>query len=110
MRAIRKGDVCMCAVGTIGAQDSMRSFLYSVNLTEYVAMDPRVCVCVCVCVCLSVCHEFYNLNLEDFEASHWSAAGGRDKSRLLIGRANRDWRQRLKFYENIGQETHVKHV
>ena len=32
-------------------------FLYSVNLTEYVAMEPRVCVCVCVClsVCLSVC-------------------------------------------------------
>merc|ERR1712105_212000 len=32
-------------------------FLYSVNLTEYVAMDPRVSVCVCVClsVCPSVC-------------------------------------------------------
>merc|ERR1712074_319768 len=28
-------------------------FLYSVNLTEYVAMDPRVSVCVSVC--LSVC-------------------------------------------------------
>ena len=32
-------------------------FLYSVNLTEYVAMEPRVCVCmyVCVCVCVYVC-------------------------------------------------------
>ena len=36
---------------------SFFSFLYSVNLTEYVAMDPRVCVClsVCVSVCLCVC-------------------------------------------------------
>ena len=25
-------------------------FFYSVNLTEYVAMEPRVYVCVCVCV------------------------------------------------------------
>merc|ERR1712074_457537 len=35
----------------------MGLFLYSVNLTEYVAMDPRVSVCVsvCVCVCVSVC-------------------------------------------------------
>ena len=32
-------------------------FLYSVNLTEYVAMEPRVCVCmyVCMCVCVCVC-------------------------------------------------------
>ena len=32
-------------------------FLYSVNLTEYVAMEPRVCVCMCVCmyVCVCVC-------------------------------------------------------
>ena len=31
--------------------------LYSVNLTEYVAMEPRVCVCMCVCmyVCVYVC-------------------------------------------------------
>jgi len=31
-------------------------FLYSVNLTEYVVIDPgvSVCVCVCLCVCLSV--------------------------------------------------------
>merc|ERR1712074_409107 len=29
---------------------SVLPFLYSVNLTEYVAMDPRVCVCLCVCV------------------------------------------------------------
>ena len=29
-------------------------FLYSVILTEYVAIEPRVCVCVCVCVCLCV--------------------------------------------------------
>ena len=28
-------------------------FLYSVDLTEYVAMEPRVCVCLSVC--LSVC-------------------------------------------------------
>ena len=26
-------------------------FLYSVNLTEYVAIDPRVSVCVSVCLC-----------------------------------------------------------
>ena len=32
------------------------SLLYSVNLTEYVVIDPRVSVClsVCLCVCLSV--------------------------------------------------------
>ena len=32
-------------------------FLYSVIFTEFIAMEPRVCVCVCVCVfvCLSVC-------------------------------------------------------
>ena len=36
-------------------------FLYSVILTEYVVMEPRVCVCVCVCVyvrlyvCVCVC-------------------------------------------------------
>ena len=32
-------------------------FLYSVILTEYVAIEPRVCVCACVCacVCVSVC-------------------------------------------------------
>ena len=29
-------------------------FLYSVILTEYVAIEPRVCVCVCVCVCTHV--------------------------------------------------------
>ena len=31
-------------------------FLYAVNLTEYVAIDPRVSVrvCVCVSVCVSV--------------------------------------------------------
>ena len=36
-------------------------FLYSVISTEYVAMEPRVCVfmcvrlCGCVCVCVCVC-------------------------------------------------------
>ena len=30
-------------------------FLYSVILTEYVAMESRVCVCVCVCVYVCVC-------------------------------------------------------
>ena len=30
-------------------------FLYSVNLTEYVVIDPRVSVCVSVCVCVCVC-------------------------------------------------------
>ena len=29
-------------------------------------------------------HEFYNLNLEDFEASHWSAAGGRPATAFLL--------------------------
>ena len=29
-------------------------FLYSVILTEYVAMEPRVCVCVCVCFILAI--------------------------------------------------------
>ena len=43
-----------------------------------------VCVCVCVSVCLSVCHEFYNLNLEDFEAPHWSAAGGWPAAAFLL--------------------------
>ena len=28
--------------------------LYSVILTEYVAIEPRVCVCVCVCVFVCV--------------------------------------------------------
>ena len=36
-------------------------FLYSVILTEYVAIEPRVCVCVCVCVSVCVCH-LYSLN------------------------------------------------
>ena len=30
-------------------------FLYSVILTEYVAIEPRVCVCLCVCVCVCLC-------------------------------------------------------
>ena len=30
-------------------------FLYSVILTEYVAMEPGVCVCMCVCLCVCVC-------------------------------------------------------
>ena len=43
--------------GTRVAGAFSRQFLYSVNLTEYVAMDPRVSVCVsvCLCVCVSVC-------------------------------------------------------
>ena len=39
---------------TAGAEtldDLMHLFLYSVNLTEYVAMDPG-CLSVCLCVCL----------------------------------------------------------
>ena len=36
-------------------------FLYSVNLTEYVAIDPRVSVCVSVCLCVCLCH-FYSPN------------------------------------------------
>ena len=35
-------------------------------------------------MCLCVCHEFYNLNLEDFEASHLSAAGGRPAAAFLL--------------------------
>ena len=30
-------------------------FLYSCILTEYVAMQPRVCVCMCVCMYVCVC-------------------------------------------------------
>ena len=35
----------------------MLPFLYSVILTEYVTIEPRVCVrvSVCLCVCVSVC-------------------------------------------------------
>ena len=29
-------------------------FLYSVILTEYVAIEPRVCVCLCVCLYVCV--------------------------------------------------------
>ena len=43
-----------------------------------------MCVCVRVCVCVSVCHEFSNLNLEDFEASDWSMAGGRPAAAFLL--------------------------
>ena len=32
------------------------TFLYSVILTEYVAMEPRVCVCMCVFLCVEVLH------------------------------------------------------
>ena len=40
----------------INKKKEIRSrFLYSVNLTEYVAMEPRVCVCVCMYVCVYVC-------------------------------------------------------
>merc|ERR1712074_379367 len=46
-------------------------FLYSVNLTEYVAMDPRVCeclsVCLCVCVCVCVCHLYSPNGWTDFD-------------------------------------------
>ena len=33
----------------------LNKFLYSVILSEYVAMEPRVCVCMCVCMCICVC-------------------------------------------------------
>ena len=46
-------------------------FLYSVNLTEYVAMDPRVSVCVCVCVsvclCVCLCHLYSPNEWTDFD-------------------------------------------
>merc|ERR1712074_473102 len=44
-------------------------FLYSVNLTEYVAMDPRVCVSVClsVCLCVCVCHLYSPNRWTDFD-------------------------------------------
>ena len=41
-----------CFVPFINAFSS--PFLHLVIMTEYVAIEPRVCVCVCVCVCLSV--------------------------------------------------------
>ena len=31
-----------------------------------------------------MCHEFSNLNLEDFEASDWSMAGGRPAAAFLL--------------------------
>merc|ERR1712090_55944 len=41
--------------------------LYSVNLTEYVAMDPRVCVCLCVCLSVCVCHLYSPNGWTDFD-------------------------------------------
>merc|ERR1712240_634048 len=40
----------------LGDSNLSSVFLYSVNLTEYVAMDPRVCVCLCVCLSVCVSH------------------------------------------------------
>ena len=53
-----------CATNSSVEQNASRergSFLYSVILTEYVAMEPRVCVCmyVCVYVCASVCISYF---------------------------------------------------
>ena len=42
-------------------------FLYSVNLTEYVAMDPRVSVCVSVCLCVCLCHLYSPNEWTDFD-------------------------------------------
>ena len=45
--------VCYCNIRTYFNMP----FLYPVILTEYIAMEPRVCVCiyVCMCVCICVC-------------------------------------------------------
>ena len=43
------------ASGQRGLPDGAPAFLYSVILTEYVAIEPRVCVCMCVCVCACMC-------------------------------------------------------
>ena len=42
-------------------------FLYSVNLTEYVTMDPRVSVCVSVCLCVCLCHLYSPNEWTDFD-------------------------------------------
>merc|ERR1712105_497014 len=42
-------------------------FLYSVNLTEYVVIDPRVSVCVCVCLSVCLCHRFSPNGWTDFD-------------------------------------------
>ena len=53
-----------------------------------------------------VCHEFSNLNLEDFEASHWSAAGWPAAAFLLVewpaAPAGRD----LKCYKIVVNMSH----
>ena len=56
--------VYLCVCGSAAAQTVgsilMKSIicssnLYSVILTEYVAMEPRVCVCMYVYMCVCVC-------------------------------------------------------
>ena len=41
--------------------------LYSVILTEYVAIEPRVCVCVSVCLSVCVCHLYSPNERTDFD-------------------------------------------
>merc|ERR1711983_641334 len=46
---------------------SVNPFLYSVNLTEYVVIDPRVSVCVCVCLSVCLCHLYSPNEWTDFD-------------------------------------------
>jgi len=57
---------------------TFRCFLYSFILTEYVAIEPRVCVCVSVCasvrLCVCVCHLYSPNKWTDFDETlhKWS--------------------------------------
>jgi len=68
----------MCLPLIIHCDFNLIHFLYSVNLTEYVAMDPRVsvCLCVCVCVCLSVClcHLYSPNESTDFDETFYKSS------------------------------------
>ena len=51
---------------------------------------------------MCVCHEFSNLNLEDFEAFHWSAAG----AFLLVERPAAPAGRDLKCYKIVVNMSH----
>merc|ERR1712105_384522 len=53
-------------------------FLYSVNLTEYVVIDPRVSVCLCVfvsvCVSVCLCHLYSPNESTDFDETFYKSS------------------------------------
>ena len=56
---------------------------------------------------MCVCHKFSNLNLEDFEASHWSAAGGQPAAAfLLVERPAAPAGRDLKCYKIVVNMSH----